>query len=169
MLEFLGETVFSFMRLFRGKARFRTKDFILVLQECGADALPIVTLVSFLVGFTLAFVGAVQLGAFGADIYVANLVGLGMVREMGPMMAAIIMCGQSGAAFASHIGSMKVSEEIDALETLGISPMDFLITPRMVALFLMMPLLSIYADFIGIFGGNYRRAGNARSFFYSVY
>ena len=153
VLEFLGETVFSFMRLFRGKARFRNKDFILVLQECGADALPIVTLISFLVGFTLAFVGAVQLGAFGADIYVANLVGLGMVREMGPMMAAIIMCGRSGAAFASHIGSMKVSEEIDALETLGISPMDFLVTPRMVALFLMMPLLSIYADFIGIFGG----------------
>lgn len=153
ILQFLGETVFSFMRLFRGKARFRAKDFILVLQECGADALPIVTLISFLVGFTLAFVGAVQLGAFGADIYVANLVGLGMVREMGPMMAAIIMCGRSGAAFASHIGSMKVSEEIDALETLGISPMDFLVMPRMVALFMMMPLLSVYADFIGIFGG----------------
>lgn len=153
VLQFLGETVFSFVRLFRGKARFRTKDFILVLQQCGADALPIVTLISFLVGFTLAFVGAVQLGAFGADIYVANLVGLGMVREMGAMMAAIIMCGRSGAAFASHIGSMKVSEEIDALQTLGISPMDFLVMPRMVALFLMMPLLSIYADFIGIFGG----------------
>lgn len=153
VLEFLGETVFSFMRLFRGKARFRTKDFIVVLQQCGADALPIVTLISFLVGFTLAFVGAVQLGAFGADIYVANLVGLGMVREMGAMMAAIIMCGRSGAAFASHIGSMKVSEEIDALETLGISPMDFLVMPRMVALFLMMPLLSVYADFVGIFGG----------------
>ena len=153
ILYFLGETVFSFVRLFQGKARFRMKDFILVLQQCGADALPIVTLISFLVGFTLAFVGAIQLGAFGADIYVANLVGLGMVREMGAMMAAIIMCGRSGAAFASHIGSMKVSEEIDALETLGISPMDFLVLPRMVALFIMMPLLCVYADFIGIFGG----------------
>ncbi|GAB4269586.1 MAG: ABC transporter permease [Opitutales bacterium] len=153
ILTFLGLSFVSVGRFFAGRAQFRKKDFFLILQQCGADALPIVTLISFLVGFTLAFVGAVQLQAFGADVYVANLVGLGMVREMGAMMAAIIMCGRSGAAFASQIGSMKVSEEIDALETLGISPIDFLVLPRMIALFFMMPLLCLYADFVGIFGG----------------
>lgn len=124
-MAFVGEISLSTARLLRGKACFRQRDLWLVMQECGPRALPIVTLISLLVGLILAFVGAVQLKIFGAQIYVANLVGLGMVREMGAMMTAIIMAGRTGAAFASQLGSMQVNEEIDALKTLGISPMDF--------------------------------------------
>lgn len=152
-LTFVGEVALSLGRFIRGARPFRARDFWLVLQECGAEALPIVTLISFLVGLTMAFVGSIQLSAFGASIYVANLVGLVMVREMGATMAGIILCGRTGAAFASQIGSMKVSEEIDALRTLGISPIDYIVLPRLLALFLMMPLLCLYADFIGILGG----------------
>ena len=128
-------------------------DFWLVVQRSGVEGLPIVSLLSFLIGFILAFVGALQLERFGADIYVADLVGLSMVREMGSMMAGIIMCGRTGAAFAAQIGTMKVTEEIDALRTLGISPIDFLVLPRILALFLMMPLLALYANVLGILGG----------------
>ncbi len=153
MLTFVGEVYFSSMRLLRGKACFRLQDLWLIMQECGPKALPIVTLISLLVGLILAFVGAMQLQLFGAQIYVANLVGLGMAREMGAMMTAIIMAGRTGAAFASQLGSMQVNEEIDALETLGISPIDFLVLPRMLALIIMLPLLCLYADFMGILGG----------------
>ena len=125
----------------------------MTIQECGAQALPIVTLISFLVGLILAFVGAVQLKQFGAQIYVANLVGLGMAREMGAMMTAIIMAGRTGAAFAAQLGTMRVNQEIDALTTLGIAPMQYLVLPRMLALMLMMPLLCLYADLVGIVGG----------------
>jgi len=123
------------------------------LEECSAEALPIVGLISFLTGLILAFVGAIQLRQFGAGIYVANLVAVAMAREMGAIMTGVIMAGRTGAAFAAQIGSMKVSEEIDALSTLAISPMDFLVSPRVVALFLMMPLLCLYSDLIGIAGG----------------
>lgn len=153
MLAFVGEVCFSSMRLLRGKACFRQQDLWLIMQECGPKALPIVTLISLLVGLILAFVGAMQLKIFGAQIYVANLVGLGMAREMGAMMTAIIMAGRTGAAFASQLGSMQVNEEIDALETLGISPIDFLVLPRMLALIIMLPLLCLYADLMGILGG----------------
>lgn len=153
VMAFVGEISLSTARLLRGKACFRQRDLWLVMQECGPRALPIVTLISLLVGLILAFVGAVQLKIFGAQIYVANLVGLGMVREMGAMMTAIIMAGRTGAAFASQLGSMQVNEEIDALKTLGISPMDFLVLPRLLALVLMLPLLCLYADFVGIVGG----------------
>ncbi len=153
MLTFVGEVCLSSMRLLRGKACFRMQDLWLIMQECGPKALPIVTLISLLVGLILAFVGAMQLQLFGAQIYVANLVGLGMAREMGAMMTAIIMAGRTGAAFASQLGSMQVNEEIDALETLGISPIDFLVLPRMLALIVMLPLLCLYADFMGILGG----------------
>ncbi len=153
MLNFLGEIALALPQLFRGKFPFRARDFYIILQQCGAEALPIVTLISFLVGLTMAFVGSIQLSAFGASIYVANLVSLAMTREMGAMMAGIILCGRTGAAFASQIGSMKVSEEIDALRTLGISPIEYIVLPRIIALFLMMPLLCLYADFIGILGG----------------
>ncbi len=153
MLTFVGEVYYSSMRLLRGKACFRLQDLWLIMQECGPKALPIVTLISLLVGLILAFVGAMQLQLFGAQIYVANLVGLGMAREMGAMMTAIIMAGRTGAAFASQLGSMQVNEEIDALETLGISPIDFLVLPRMLALIIMLPLLCLYADFMGILGG----------------
>ncbi|NOQ17312.1 MAG: hypothetical protein GQ581_09650 [Methyloprofundus sp.] len=153
VFNFVGEVCLSLSRLLRGKASFRRQDLWLMIQECGPNALGIVTLISVLVGLILAFVGAMQLKIFGAQIYVANLVGLGMAREMGAMMTAIIMAGRTGAAYASQLGSMQVNEEIDALKTLGISPIDFLVLPRLIALVLMLPLLCIYADFLGIIGG----------------
>jgi phospholipid/cholesterol/gamma-HCH transport system permease protein len=152
-IEFVGEATLAFGRLARGGARFRVSDVLLLVQQAGADALPIVSLISFLVGTILAFVGAVQLEQFGAAIYVANLVGIATVREMGAMMTAIVMAGRTGAAYAAQLGSMRASQEIDALTTMGIPPFDFLVLPRMVALCLMMPLLCLYADLLGILGG----------------
>jgi phospholipid/cholesterol/gamma-HCH transport system permease protein len=152
-LAFLGSCVIAFGNLLRGRARFRTSDLFVFMEEAGADALPIVTLISFLVGTILAFVGAVQLQQFGASIYVANLVGVAMVREMGAMMTGIVMAGRTGAAYAAQLGSMKVNQEIDALSTMGISPLEFLVLPRMIALALMMPLLCLYSDAVGILGG----------------
>ncbi len=152
-LAFLGQACIAFAKLFRGRVQFRRKDLVLILQDCGAQALPIVSLISFLVGLILAFVGAVQLKQFGAQIYVADLVGLGMAREMGAMMTGIIMAGRTGAAFAAQLGTMRVNEEIDALTTMGFSPMDFLVLPRMLALMAMLPLLCLYSDFMGILGG----------------
>lgn len=152
-LEFLGNCVLAMANLARGRARLRRSDLFLFMQEAGAEALPIVTLISFLVGTILAFVGAVQLEQFGAAIYVANLVGVAMVREMGAMMTGIVMAGRTGAAYAAQLGSMKVNQEIDALSTMGISPLEFLVLPRMIALAIMMPLLCLYADAVGILGG----------------
>ncbi len=153
ILAFLGEAFVAFLKFLTGRARFRLSHLILYIQEAGALALPIVTLISVLVGLILAFVGAVQLKMFGAQIYVANLVGLAMAREMGAIMCGIIMAGRTGSAYAAQIGTMQVNEEIDALKTMGISPMEFLALPRMIALVLMMPLLCIYADVMGILGG----------------
>jgi phospholipid/cholesterol/gamma-HCH transport system permease protein len=153
IIAFIGEATLAFTKLLGGKARFRRSDLVLVIQECGADALPIVTLISVLIGLILAFMGAVQLKLFGAEIYIASLVAIGMTREMGAMMAAIIMAGRTGAAFAAQLGTMQVNEEIDALKTLGVSPIEFLVLPRMLALILMMPLLCIYADLMGMVGG----------------
>ena len=153
MLAFIGEMTLAFGQLMRGAARYRGVDLGLMLQHCGADALPIVTLISLLVGAILAFVGAVQLEQFGAAVYVADLVGIAMTREMGAMMTGIVMAGRTGAAFAAQLGSMKVNQEIDALTTMGISPLEYLVLPRMIALCLMMPLLCVYADFVGILGG----------------
>lgn len=152
-VDFLGGAALAFFSLLRGKARFRRSDLSRIIQECGPGALPIVSLISVLVGLILAFVGAVQLEMFGAEIYVADLVGLGMAREMGAMMSAVIMAGRTGAAFAAELGSMRVNEEIDALTTLGISPMEFLVMPRLLSLMLMMPLLCLYANLMGIAGG----------------
>ena len=152
-LAFTGEVVLSLGRMLRGKAAFDWRLFWLTMEECSARALPIVGLISFLTGLILAFVGAIQLRQFGAGIFVANLVAVAMNREMGAIMTGVIMAGRTGAAFAAQIGSMKVSEEIDALKTLAISPMDYLVSPRLAALFLMMPLLVLYADLIGILGG----------------
>jgi phospholipid/cholesterol/gamma-HCH transport system permease protein len=152
-LEFTGDTVLSFGRILRGKAAFDWRLFWLTMQECSAQALPIVGMISFLTGLIFAFVGAIQLRQFGAGIYVANLVAVAMAREMGAIMTGIIMAGRTGAAFAAQIGSMKVSEEIDALRTLAISPMDFLVSPRLLALCIMMPLLVLYSDLVGILGG----------------
>jgi phospholipid/cholesterol/gamma-HCH transport system permease protein len=152
-IAFLGEATLSFGRFLRGRANFRARDLALVLQDCGADALPIVTLINFLVGLIIAFVGAVELQKFGAGIYVADLVGIATVRELGCIMTGIIMAGRTGSGFAAQLGTMTVNQEIEALSTMGVPPMDFLVLPRMLALSLMMPLLCFYADLIGILGG----------------
>ncbi len=151
--DFIGSIVVSGLLFVRGGATYRKVDLIKLVYECGAQALPIVSLISVLIGLILAFVGAIQLRMFGAQIYVADLVGIAMAREMGAMMTGIIMAGRTGAAFAAQIGTMQVNEEIDAFKTLGISPVEFLVMPRMAALILMMPFLCIYADCVGILGG----------------
>jgi phospholipid/cholesterol/gamma-HCH transport system permease protein len=153
VLAFIGEAFLALCRFFAGRAQFQRADLLGFIWTCGPQALPIVTLISLLVGLILAFVGAIQLLMFGAQIYVANLVAVAMVRVMGAVMAAVIMAGRTGAAFAAQLGTMQVNEEIDALKTLGISPMEFLVLPRMLALVVMMPLLCIYADIMGILGG----------------
>jgi len=153
LITFIGAAFVAFVRMITGRARFRATDLGLFLQEAGAQAVPIVSLISFLVGLILAFVGILQLSMFGAQVYVADLVGIAMVREMGAIMTGIIMAGRTGAAYAAQLGTMQVNEEIDALETLAIPPMEFLVLPRMVALAVMMPLLVLYADLMGILGG----------------
>jgi len=150
---FLGETTRSVGRFAVGRGRYRKRDLWLLVQQAGAGALGIVSLVSFLLGAILAFVGAVQLQQFGATIFVANLVGIAMARDMGALMTAIVMAGRSGAAYAAQLGSMKVNQETDALVTLGISPVEFLVVPRVLALSSMMPLLTLYAVLMGIAGG----------------
>jgi phospholipid/cholesterol/gamma-HCH transport system permease protein len=153
LFSFIGEASAAFVRLITGRARFRFSDLWLFIQEAGVQAVPIVSLISFLVGLILGFVGILQLGLFGAQIYVADLVSISMVRMMGAIMTGIIMAGRTGAAYAAQLGTMQVNEEIDALETLAIPPMEFLVLPRMLALTVMMPLLAVYADLMGILGG----------------
>jgi phospholipid/cholesterol/gamma-HCH transport system permease protein len=153
LLEFVGEAVIAFLNLLRGKAQYRRADLGIILQAVGVQALPIVSLICFLVGLILAFIGTIQLKLFGAQIYVADLVGIAMVRLMAAIMTGIVMAGRTGGAFAAQLGTMQVNQEIDALKTLGISPMEFLVLPRMLALALMMPLLCLYANFMGILGG----------------
>ncbi len=152
-LAFLGEAMLALGALLRGRARFRGVDLWLNIQDSGPSALAIVTVISLLVGLILAFVGAVQLTLFGAQIYIADLVGLGMLREMGALMTGIIMSGRTGAAFAAQLGTMNVNSEIDALRVMGLPPMQFLVLPRVLALILIMPLLCLYADLMGIVGG----------------
>ena len=152
-IDFIGESFIALVRFFTGRAHFQRPDLMLFIQQAGAEALPIVTLISILIGLIFAFVGAVQLVMFGAQIFVANLVAIAVVRVMGAVMVAVIMAGRTGAAYAAQLGTMQVNEEIDALKTLGISPMEFLVLPRMLALIIMMPMLCLYADLMGILGG----------------
>jgi phospholipid/cholesterol/gamma-HCH transport system permease protein len=153
MITFIGEAAVAVGRLLTGRARFRRTDLFTIMRDCGSRALPIVSLISVLVGLIMAFVGAVQLQMFGAEIYVASLVGISVVRIMGAIMTGIIMAGRTGAAFAAQLGTMQVNEEIDALRTMGFSPFEFLVLPRLLALSLMMPLLCLYANLMGILGG----------------
>lgn len=152
-MTFLGEVILAAFKLVRGRAQFRWSDTWLAMQACGPEALGVVALINFLVGLILAFVGAVQLAHFGASIYVADLVAIATVREMGCLMTGIILCGRTGAAYAAQLGTMKGNEEIDAFKTFGISPIEFLVLPRVAALVLIMPLLCVFADAIAITGG----------------
>lgn len=153
VVGWIGELAGAFAKLVTGRARFRRRELFLQMQLTGANALGIVSLVAALIGLILAFVGAVQLERFGATLYVADLVSVAMVREMGAMMAAIVVSGRTGAAFAAELGSMRVTQEIDALTTLGIAPVEFLALPRIIAVTVMLPLLCVYADVVGILGG----------------
>jgi phospholipid/cholesterol/gamma-HCH transport system permease protein len=150
---FLGETVIALGSMLRGRARFRGADLMHAVEASGVGALGIVGLISFLIGAVLAFVGAVQLVQFGAGIYVANLVAIGVTRELGALMTGIVMCGRTGASFAAVLGTMTVNEEIDALRTMGLKPAEFLVAPRVLATSLMLPALVAYADVLGILGG----------------
>lgn len=169
MLTFVGEVCAAGVNLLRGRARFRFSDLLYQIEAAGPSALMIITLISTLVGMILAFVGAVQLRLFGAEIFIANLVGLGMAREMGAIMTAIIMAGRTGAAYAAQLGTMQVNEEIDALKTMGISPVEFLVLPRLLALCITMPLLCIYSNFMGILGGAIVSASLFDISFYQYY
>ena len=153
MLSFLGEITFSLGRLLSGRAQFRWRDLWLEIEVVGPRALLIVSVISFLVGLILAYLGADQLRLVGAQIFIADLVAIGMVREIGALMTGIIIAGRTGSSFAAQLGTMQVNEEIDALKTLGISPIDFLVLPRILALILMMPLLTLYSGFVGILAG----------------
>ena len=153
MLRFLGEVTLAAGRLVSGRAHFRSGDVWLEIEEAGPKALPIVSVISFLVGLILAYLGADQLRLVGAQIFIADLVAIGMVREIGALMTGIIVAGRTGAAFAARLGTMQVNEEIDAFHTLGVSPIDFLVLPRVLALALMVPLLTLYAGFVGMLAG----------------
>lgn len=152
-LAFIGETTIAMARLATGRASTRLKDFATFCYQTGPNAFGIISLTSILVGMILAYLGAVQLRQFGAEIYVADLVVIGTLREMGVLMTAVVMAGRTGAAYAAQLGTMQTNEEIDAISTMGISPIEFLVLPRMLALVMIMPLLTIYADLLGIVGG----------------
>lgn len=152
-LIFIGDISLALGNWLAGRAKTRRQDLFFFIHQVGPRALAIVTLIALLVGMILAYLGSVQLRQLGAQVYVADLVAIGMVREMGALMTAVIMAGRTGAAYAAQLGTMQVNEEIDALKTMGISTMEFLVLPRLLALVFIMPLLCIYADVVGIFGG----------------
>jgi phospholipid/cholesterol/gamma-HCH transport system permease protein len=153
MLSFVGEVALVAMRMLQQPRRIRWKTILYNLQHAGFNSLPIVGLLAFLMGVVISFQGAGQLLRYGANIFIVDLVGLSMLRELAPLMTAIIVAGRSGSAFAAQIGTMKVTEEIDALRTIGISPMELLVLPKILALVIALPLLSIYADLMGVLGG----------------
>ncbi len=153
LLSFTGELTLALIGWLCRKSSARWQDILSFSQQAGPSALPIITLQSTLVGMILAYLGMVQLRQFGAEVYVSNLVAVGMVREMGALMTAVVMSGRTGAAYAAQLGTMQVNEEIDALTTLGIKPMDYLVLPRTLALTLTVPLLCLYSNVLGMFGG----------------
>lgn len=152
-IGFLGETTLAFASMLRGRARFRSVDLMIAFQSAGVSALGIVALVNFLIGGVLAFVGAVHLGQFGASLYVADLVAIGVCRELGALMTGIVLAGRTGASYAAVLGTMTVNEEVDALDTMGLRPVEFLVLPRVMASALMTPALVAFADVLGMLGG----------------
>jgi len=153
MLAFIGELSAATVEAFRHPRRIRWRETLYYMDMCGSDALPIVMLICFLMGLILGFQSAIQMHKFGTDIYVADLVGLSIVKELGPLMVAMIAIGRAGSAFAAEIGTMKVSEEIDAMVTMGLVPSRFLIIPKLIAMLIVMPLLTVFGNMAGIFGG----------------
>jgi phospholipid/cholesterol/gamma-HCH transport system permease protein len=153
MLAFVGESAIALLRLLGNPRRIRWRTIFHNIQSAGFEALPIVGLLSFLMGVVIAYQGADQLQRFGANIFIADLVGLSMLRELSPLLTAIIIAGRSGSAYAAQIGTMKVTEEIDALRTIGVSPQELLVLPKMLALVIALPLLTVYADVTGMLGG----------------
>jgi phospholipid/cholesterol/gamma-HCH transport system permease protein len=154
LISFVGELSSALMKTAFQPRRVRWKDTLFIAEAVGVNALPIVTLIGFLMGLIMAFQAAIPLGRFGAQLYVANLIGLSVLREMGPLMTAIVVAGRSGSAFAAELGTMKVREEIDALITMGLDPVRFLVVTRVIAAVVMTPLLTIFADFVGLIGGS---------------
>ena len=152
-LSFIGETAHALIKSIMQPQRIRWRPILFNIRTAGFDAMPIVGLLSFLLGIVVAYQGAGQLRQYGANIFVADLVGLSMLREFAPLMTAIIIAGRSGSAYAAQIGTMAVTEEIDAMRTLGISPQELLVLPKVIALFIAMPLLTVFADALGVFGG----------------
>jgi phospholipid/cholesterol/gamma-HCH transport system permease protein len=159
LVEFVGSATLAFLRFCSGRANTRVRDIFYFVDQCGPQALGIVGLISVLVGMILAYLGSVQLRLFGAEVYVANLVAIGMVREMGALMTAVIMAGRTGAAYAAQLGAMQANEEVDAITTLGISPMEYLVLPRLLALIAVMPLLCVFSNVLGLAGGAMVAAG----------
>ena len=153
LLSFVGESMIAFVGCFRHPSKFRWRPILFNIKSAGFDALPIVGLLSFLLGVVVAYQGADQLRQYGANIFVADLVGLSMLREFAPLIAAIIIAGRSGSAYAAQIGTMAVTEEIDAMRTMGIAPLELLVLPKVIALVIALPLLTVFADVLGVFGG----------------
>lgn len=153
LLAFVGELAVALLRAATHPRRVRWKDVFLIAERAGVNALPIIALIGFLLGLIMAFQSAIPMRQFGADIFVANLIGLSMIRELGPLLTAIILAGRSGSAFAAELGTMKVSEELDALTTMGLEPVGFLIVPRVIAAVAMTPLLSVFSSLFGLIGG----------------
>ena len=153
MISFLGSVIISFGHIILNPKFLRLNDTISCMEKTGVNAIPIVALISFLLGSVMAFMSSLQLEQFGANIYVASLVSIAMVSELGPIMTAIVVAGRSGSAFAAEIGTMKISEEVDALFIMGFSPTVFLAVPRMIALIIVLPLLTLFSDIFAIAGG----------------
>jgi len=153
MISFLGSVVLAFGHVIRHPGSLRVEETVLQMEKSGVDAVPIVGLISFLLGLIMAFMSSIQLSQFGANIYVASLVALAMVSELGPIMTAIVVAGRSGSLFAAEIGTMQISEEVDALYVMGINPTQFLAVPRILACILVVPLLTLFSDFFAITGG----------------
>lgn len=153
MVGFLGEVTFVTRQIIKNPKKIRWVDTLYYMDMCGSQALPIVALICFLMGLIMAFQGAVLLSNYGAELYVADLVGFAILKEMGPLMVAMIATGRAGSSFAAEIGTMKVDEEIDALETMGIAPVRMLVIPKLIAMLIVIPILTVFGDFCGIFGG----------------
>jgi phospholipid/cholesterol/gamma-HCH transport system permease protein len=152
-LAFIGEVIVALLRAVLRPGQIRWHEIFADMYQSGVKALPIIGLLSFLMGVVIAYQGAVQLKLYGANIYIADLVGYSMLRELAPLLAAILVCGRTGSAYAAQIGTMQVREEVAALQTIGIPPVDLLVLPKLLSLIIVMPLISVYADILSVFGG----------------